>query len=118
MTRPSPGADEPGTQQLAADPPTAGLLVVDDRDPPARTGAPAAAGLPGSAADAALAGVLRGGRPCRSGPATRPVHAPVGPPWRDLTVARVAYEWAEREQTGHRVELPGRAEVTPVATRS
>ncbi|MBN0048606.1 ornithine cyclodeaminase family protein [Streptomyces actuosus] len=101
------GADEPGKQELAADLLAAGLLVVDDRDLAARTGAPAAAGLPASAAAATLAEVLRGEHPGRTGPATRTVYAPVGLPWQDLALAWAAYQRAERDQVGSRVDLLG-----------
>ncbi|MFF9622505.1 ornithine cyclodeaminase family protein [Streptomyces griseosporeus] len=101
------GADEPGKQELAADLLGAALLVVDDRETAARTGALAAAGLPASAADATLGEVLRGDHPGRPDATARTVYAPVGLPWQDFALAWAAYERAEREGTGRRVDLLG-----------
>ncbi|MEU6306010.1 ornithine cyclodeaminase family protein [Streptomyces chartreusis] len=102
---PSLGADEPGKQELAADLLRAALLVVDDRELAASTGALAAAGLPSTAADAELADVLRGDRPGRASAGGRSVYAPVGLPWQDLAPAWSAYGAAEREGVGRRVDL-------------
>ncbi|MFC5212850.1 ornithine cyclodeaminase family protein [Streptomyces coerulescens] len=99
------GADEPGKQELAADLLRAALLVVDDRELAASTGALAAAGLPATAADAELGDVLRGDHPGRVSAAGRSVYAPVGLPWQDLALAWPAYRAAEREGVGRRVDL-------------
>ncbi|MFD5861773.1 ornithine cyclodeaminase family protein [Streptomyces chartreusis] len=99
------GADEPGKQELAADLLRAALLVVDDRELAASTGALAAAGLPSTAADAELADVLRGDHPGRASAGGRSVYAPVGLPWQDLALAWSAYGAAEREGVGRRIDL-------------
>ncbi|MFE6938703.1 ornithine cyclodeaminase family protein [Streptomyces chartreusis] len=99
------GADEPGKQELAADLLRAALLVVDDRELAASTGALAAAGLPSTAADAELADVLRGDHPGRASAGRRSVYAPVGLPWQDLALAWSAYGAAERAGVGRRVDL-------------
>lgn len=99
------GADEPGKQELAADLLEAALLVVDDRELAARTGALAAAGLSAEAADTTLGAVLRGEHPGRTGATIRSVYAPVGLPWQDLALAWVAYRAAERQGVGRRVDL-------------
>ncbi len=99
------GADEPGKQELAADLLGAALLVVDDRELAARTGALAAAGLPAEAADTTLGAVLRGEHPGRTSATARSVYAPVGLPWQDLALAWVAYGRARREGVGRRVDL-------------
>ncbi|GHC41944.1 ornithine cyclodeaminase family protein [Streptomyces flavofungini] len=103
------GADEPGKQELAADLLENALLVVDDRELAASMGALAAAGLPAAAADATLGEVLRGEHPGRAGaPATtRTVYAPVGLPWQDLALARLAHQEAERRGLGGAVDLLG-----------
>ncbi|MGI5379592.1 ornithine cyclodeaminase family protein [Streptomyces sp. CA-251387] len=99
------GADEPGKQELAADLLQAALLVVDDRELAARTGALAAADLPAEAADTTLGAVLRGEHPGRTAATTRSVYAPVGLPWQDLALAWVAYRAAERRGVGRRIDL-------------
>ncbi|WP_324790324.1 ornithine cyclodeaminase family protein [Streptomyces sp. H51] len=100
------GADEPGKRELAADLLENALLVVDDRELAARTGALAAAGLPAAAADATLGEVLRGERPGRTRDEARTVYAPVGLPWQDLALAWAAYRAAGRDGRGQRADLP------------
>ncbi|MFD0266323.1 ornithine cyclodeaminase family protein [Streptomyces sp. NPDC127106] len=99
------GADEPGKQELSADLLAAALLVVDDRELAAATGALAAAGLPATAARATLGEVLRHDHPGRTSPTARTVYAPVGLPWQDLALAWLAYEHAERRGVGTRIDL-------------
>lgn len=99
------GADEPGKQELAPDLLEAALLVVDDRELAADMGALAAAGLPAESADATLGEILRGDLPGRTDPTARSVYAPVGLPWQDLALAWLAYERAEREGAGWRIDL-------------
>ncbi|MFJ4682179.1 NAD(P)-binding domain-containing protein [Streptomyces sp. NPDC088789] len=99
------GADEPGKQELSADLLAAALVVVDDREAAAATGALAAAGLPAAAADATLGEVLRGEHPGRTGPSERTVYAPVGRPWQDLALAWLAHRRAEERGLGTRVDL-------------
>ncbi|MEU9050027.1 NAD(P)-binding domain-containing protein [Streptomyces sp. NPDC048384] len=99
------GADEPGKEELAADLLRAALLVVDHRELAASMGALAAAGLPATAADATLGDVLRSEHPGRASAASRTVYAPVGLPWQDLALSWVAYEAAQREGIGRRVDL-------------
>ncbi|MGW3162361.1 ornithine cyclodeaminase family protein [Streptomyces sp. NPDC001142] len=101
------GADEPGKQELSADLLGSALLVVDDRELAATTGALAAAGLPPGAAHATLGELLDGTRPGRVPDTARSVYAPVGLPWQDLAVARVAYRQAERLGVGTPVDLLG-----------
>ncbi|MEJ8646174.1 ornithine cyclodeaminase family protein [Streptomyces sp. MS1.HAVA.3] len=99
------GADEPGKQELSADLLESALLVVDDRELAATMGAPAAAGLPASAAEATLGEVLRGDHPGRTGATDRSVYAPVGLPWQDLALAWLAYQQAERHDIGQKIDL-------------
>lgn len=99
------GADEPGKEELAADLLRAALLVVDHRELAASMGALAAAGLSATAADATLGDVLRSGHPGRASAASRTVYAPVGLPWQDLALSWLAYEAAQREGIGRRVDL-------------
>ncbi|MFF3732339.1 ornithine cyclodeaminase family protein [Streptomyces sp. NPDC002476] len=101
------GADEPGKQELSADLLGSALLVVDDRELAATTGALAAAGLPPDAAHATLGELLDGTRPGRVPDTARSVYAPVGLPWQDLAVAWVAYRQAERLGVGTPVDLLG-----------
>ncbi|GHG85512.1 ornithine cyclodeaminase family protein [Streptomyces lanatus] len=101
------GADEPGKQELSADLLRAALLVVDDRELAASTGALASAALPSAAADAELADILRGDHPGRVSAESRTVYAPIGLPWQDLALAWVAYRAAEGEGVGRRVDLLG-----------
>ncbi|WP_406015670.1 NAD(P)-binding domain-containing protein [Streptomyces sp. NBC_00984] len=101
------GADEPGKQELSADLLTAALLVVDDREQAAATGALAAAGLPPTAADATLGELLGGAHPGRTSGTARSVYAPVGLPWQDLAVAWTAYRRAELRDIGTRIDLLG-----------
>ncbi|MEU5086326.1 ornithine cyclodeaminase family protein [Streptomyces sp. NPDC021356] len=101
------GSDEPGKRELAADLLRTALLVVDDRELAARTGAPASAGLPATAVDATLGEILTGAHPGRTHPSDLTVHAPVGLPWQDLALAWQAYERAERSGIGQRVDLLG-----------
>ncbi|MFF6977901.1 ornithine cyclodeaminase family protein [Streptomyces sp. NPDC008343] len=99
------GADEPGKEELAADLLREALLVVDHRELAANMGALAAAGLPATAADATLGDVLRSEHPGRTSAASRTVYAPVGLPWQDLALSWLAYEAAQREGIGRRVDL-------------
>ncbi|MFD7628029.1 ornithine cyclodeaminase family protein [Streptomyces sp. NPDC059851] len=99
------GADEPGKQELSADLLTSALLVVDDREAAATTGALAAAGLPATAARATLGEVLRNDRPGRTSPTQRTAYAPVGLPWQDLALAWLAFEHAEQRGVGTRTDL-------------
>ncbi|MFD4244237.1 ornithine cyclodeaminase family protein [Streptomyces sp. NPDC058525] len=99
------GADEPGKQELSADVLESALLVVDDRELAAAMGAPAAAGLPASAAHATLGEVLRGEHPGRTSATARSVYAPVGLPWQDLAVAWTAYRRAEQHDIGRQIDL-------------
>ncbi|NEA99467.1 ornithine cyclodeaminase family protein [Streptomyces sp. SID13726] len=92
------GVDEPGKAELAADLLESALLVVDDRE------LAASAGLP-TPADTTLAEVLRGEHPGRTRDTDRTVYSPVGLPWQDLALAWTAYERAEREGVGRRVDL-------------
>ncbi|MFD7495334.1 ornithine cyclodeaminase family protein [Streptomyces sp. NPDC059832] len=101
------GADEPGKQELSADLLAAALLVVDDREQAAATGALAAAGLPATAADATLGELLGGAHPGRTSGTARSVYAPVGLPWQDLAVAWTAYRRAELRDVGTRIDLLG-----------
>ncbi|MCX4733544.1 ornithine cyclodeaminase family protein [Streptomyces sp. NBC_01363] len=101
------GADEPGKQELSADLLAAALLVVDDREQAAATGALAAAGLPATAADATLGELLGGAHPGRTSGTARSVYAPVGLPWQDLAVAWTAYRRAELRDIGTRIDLLG-----------
>ncbi|MFC5886328.1 ornithine cyclodeaminase family protein [Kitasatospora sp. CM 4170] len=99
------GADEPGKQELSVDLLAASLLVVDDRELAAAAGALATAGLPASAAAATLGEVLRGEHPGRPDGAARTVYAPVGLPWQDLALARLAHRRAEERGIGARIDL-------------
>lgn len=96
------GADGRGGRELAADLLDAALVVVDDRQLAASVGALARPDI-----DTTLGDVLRGDHPGRTDPAARSVYAPVGPPWQDLALAWLAYERAERDGVGRRVNLPG-----------
>ncbi|WP_369244543.1 ornithine cyclodeaminase family protein [Streptomyces sp. R41] len=99
------GADEPGKQELAADLLESALLVVDDRELAATTGALSAAGLAAWAAEATLSEVLRGDHPGRTRATDRSVYAPVGLPWQDLALAWVAYQQAEQHDIGQKIDL-------------
>jgi alanine dehydrogenase len=92
------GVDEPGKAELAADLLDVALLVVDDRELVASVGAL-------RSADATLGEVVRSEHPGRTSDTDRTVYAPVGLPWQDLALAWTAYERAEREGVGRRVEL-------------
>nr|WSY50119.1 ornithine cyclodeaminase family protein [Streptomyces sp. NBC_00886] len=96
------GADEPGKRELAGDLLDAALVVVDDRELVASVGALGPTGI-----DATLGDVLRGTHPGRTGTTARSVYAPVGMPWQDLALAWLAYERAERDGVGRRVDLLG-----------
>ncbi|MFJ9373129.1 ornithine cyclodeaminase family protein [Streptomyces sp. NPDC101455] len=96
------GADEPGKRELAADLLDAALVVVDDRQLVESVGALAPAHI-----DTTLGDVLRGDHPGRTDAGARSVYAPVGLPWQDLAVAWLAYERAERDGVGRRVDLLG-----------
>ncbi|WP_406451758.1 ornithine cyclodeaminase family protein [Streptomyces sp. NBC_01622] len=96
------GADEPGKRELAADLLDAALVVVDDRQLVAAVGALASPDI-----DTTLGDVLRGTHPGRADATIRSVYAPVGLPWQDLALAWPAYERAERDGVGRRVNLPG-----------
>lgn len=95
------GADEPGKAELAADLLEAAVVVVDDRSLALSMGAPVAGGTVG----ATLGEVVRGEHPGRTGAGDRTVYAPVGLPWQDLALAWTAYQLAEREGIGRRVDL-------------
>ncbi|MFJ9241613.1 ornithine cyclodeaminase family protein [Streptomyces sp. NPDC101776] len=96
------GAAGRGGRELAAGLLDAALVAVDDRQLAASAGALARADI-----DTTLGDVLRGDHPGRTDPTARSVYAPVGPPWQDLALARLAYERAERDGVGRRVNLPG-----------
>ncbi|MET7488183.1 NAD(P)-binding domain-containing protein [Streptomyces sp. NPDC005538] len=96
------GADEPGKQELAADLLDAALVVVDDRQLVASVGALAPTDI-----DTTLGDVLRGSHPGRADTTSRSVYAPVGLPWQDLALAWLAYQRAERDGVGRRVNLLG-----------
>jgi ornithine cyclodeaminase/alanine dehydrogenase-like protein (mu-crystallin family) len=99
------GSDEPGKQELSTQLLAESILIVDDRDLAASTGALASAGLPGSAAAATLTEVLSGEQAGRTSPRDRTVYAPVGLPWQDLAIAWIAYQRAERDDVGTRLDL-------------
>ncbi|MFI9628041.1 ornithine cyclodeaminase family protein [Streptomyces sp. NPDC052042] len=101
------GADEPGKRELAAELLESALLVVDDRELAAATGALAAVGLPPGAAHATLGELLAGTRPGRVADTDRTVYAPVGLPWQDLALAWDAHQRAERLSVGTPVDLLG-----------
>ena len=92
------GVDEPGKAELAPDLLDAALLVVDDRELVAAVGVL-------REPDATLGEVARGEHPGRTADADLTVYAPVGMPWQDLALAWTAYERAEREGVGRRVDL-------------
>ncbi|MEV8540358.1 NAD(P)-binding domain-containing protein [Streptomyces sp. NPDC051572] len=96
------GADEPGKRELAADLLDAALVVVDDRQLVESVGA-----LTPTDIDTTLGDVLRGDHPGRTDAGARSVYAPVGLPWQDLALAWLAYERAERDGVGRRVDLLG-----------
>ncbi|WP_329348562.1 NAD(P)-binding domain-containing protein [Streptomyces sp. NBC_01261] len=96
------GADEPGKRELAADLLDAALVVVDDRQLVESVGALTPAHI-----DTTLGDVLRGDHPGRTDVDARSVYAPVGLPWQDLALAWLAYERAERDGVGRRVDLLG-----------
>ncbi|MFI5879838.1 ornithine cyclodeaminase family protein [Streptomyces sp. NPDC051554] len=96
------GADEPGKRELAADVLDAALVVVDDRQLVESVGA-----LTPTDIDTTLGDVLRGDHPGRTDAGARSVYAPVGLPWQDLALAWLAYERAERDGVGRRVDLLG-----------
>ncbi|MEU0026442.1 NAD(P)-binding domain-containing protein [Streptomyces sp. NPDC006335] len=95
------GVDEPGKAELAADLLDASVVVVDDRSLAVSTGVLASGGT----AAATLGEVVRGDHPGRRTDADRTVYAPVGLPWQDLAIAWTAYERAEGEGIGRRVDL-------------
>ncbi|MET7736142.1 ornithine cyclodeaminase family protein [Streptomyces sp. NPDC005402] len=95
------GVDEPGKAELAADLLDASVVVVDDRSLAVSMGV-LAGGVP---AAATLGEVVRGDHPGRTADTDRTVYAPVGLPWQDLALAWTAYERAEREGIGRRVDL-------------
>ncbi|MGC0336324.1 ornithine cyclodeaminase family protein [Streptomyces sp. SLBN-8D4] len=92
------GVDEPGKAELAADLLDASLLVVDDRELASRVGVL-------RAADATLGEIVRCEHSGRTAESDRTVYAPVGMPWQDLAVAWTAYERAERDGIGRRIDL-------------
>ncbi|MEU0410735.1 ornithine cyclodeaminase family protein [Streptomyces griseorubiginosus] len=92
------GVDEPGKAELAPDLLDAALLVVDDRELSAGVGVL-------RPADATLGELVRSEHPGRTADTDRTVYAPVGMPWQDLALAWAAYERAEREGIGRRVDL-------------
>ncbi|WP_020122191.1 ornithine cyclodeaminase family protein [Streptomyces canus] len=92
------GVDEPGKAELAADLLDAALLVVDDRELASRVGVL-------RAADATLGEIVRCEHSGRTADTDRTVYAPVGMPWQDLAVAWTAYERAERDRIGRRIDL-------------
>lgn len=96
------GADEPGKRELAADLLDAALVVVDDRQLVESVGALTPAHI-----DTTLGDVLRGDHSGRTDAGARSVYAPVGLPWQDLALAWLAYERAERDGVGRRVDLLG-----------
>ena len=96
------GADEPGKRELGADLLDAALVVVDDRQLVESVGALTPADI-----DTTLGDVLRGDHPGRTDAGARSVYAPVGLPWQDLALAWLAYERAERDGVGRRVDLLG-----------
>lgn len=96
------GADEPGKRELAADLLDEALVVVDDRQLVEAVGA-----LTPTDIDTTLGDVLRGDHPGRTDATDRSVYAPVGLPWQDLALAWLAYERAERDGVGRRVNLLG-----------
>jgi ornithine cyclodeaminase len=96
------GADEPGKRELAADLLDTALVVVDDRQLVESVGT-----LTPTDIDTTLGDVLRGDHPGRTDTTDRSVYAPVGLPWQDLALAWLAYERAEREGVGRRVNLLG-----------
>ncbi|MET8076559.1 ornithine cyclodeaminase family protein [Streptomyces sp. NPDC005303] len=95
------GVDEPGKAELAADLLDASVVVVDDRPLAVSMGVLA----DGGTAAATLGEVVRGDHPGRASDTDRTVYAPVGLPWQDLAVAWTAYQRAEREGIGRRVDL-------------
>ncbi|MFC8428645.1 ornithine cyclodeaminase family protein [Streptomyces sp. NPDC057253] len=94
------GVDEPGKAELGRDLLDTALLVVDDRELAAGVGVL-------RPADATLGEVLRAEHPGRTADTDRTVYAPVGMPWQDLALAWAAYERAEGEGIGRRVDLLG-----------
>ncbi|MFJ2154900.1 ornithine cyclodeaminase family protein [Streptomyces sp. NPDC087856] len=96
------GADEPGKRELAPDLLDEALVVVDDRQLVEAVGVLAATDI-----DTTLGDVLRGDHPGRVDAGARSVYAPVGMPWQDLALAWLAYERAERDGVGRRVDLLG-----------
>lgn len=99
------GADEPGKQELAPDVLASARLIVDDRALVAGHGALANAGLPAGTAAASLGEVIRGEVPARCHGQEITVYAPVGLPWQDLALSRLAYQRAEATGTGATVDL-------------
>ncbi|MEW1640466.1 ornithine cyclodeaminase family protein [Streptomyces sp. NPDC091219] len=96
------GADEPGKRELAPDLLDEALVVVDDRRLAESVGVLASTDI-----DTTLGDVLRGDHPGRADAEARSVYAPVGMPWQDLALAWLAYERAERDGVGRRVDLLG-----------
>ncbi|MER6208427.1 ornithine cyclodeaminase family protein [Streptomyces sp. NPDC001642] len=96
------GADEPGKRELAPDLLDEALVVVDDRQLVEAVGVLAATDI-----DTTLGDVLRGDHQGRVDAGARSVYAPVGMPWQDLALAWLAYERAERDGVGRRVDLLG-----------
>ncbi|OIJ68029.1 ornithine cyclodeaminase family protein [Streptomyces mangrovisoli] len=99
------GADEPGKRELAAEVLTGVRLIVDDGELVAAHGALADAGLPASTAAASLGEIVRGDAPARSHPMETTVYAPVGLPWQDLALSRLALRAAEAAGRGVVVDL-------------
>ncbi len=96
------GADEPGKRELAPDLLDSALVVVDDRQLVEAVGVLASTDI-----DTTLGDVLRGDHPGRVDAGACSVYAPVGMPWQDLALAWLAYERAERDGVGRRVDLLG-----------
>ncbi|WP_346106669.1 ornithine cyclodeaminase family protein [Nonomuraea maheshkhaliensis] len=102
------GVDEPGKQELAPSVlRAADVLAVDDRPLAAAMGVLAAADLPPEAAHATLGEILRDDHPGRTDPGQVTVYGPVGLPWQDLALSRLAYREAERRDLGLTVDLLG-----------
>ncbi|MEO3875990.1 ornithine cyclodeaminase family protein [Nonomuraea sp. B12E4] len=100
------GADEPGKQELSRSIlKSAGVLAVDDRPLAAAMGMLAATGLPAEAAHATLGEILRADHPGRTDPAQITVYGPVGLPWQDLALSRLAYLESERRGLGATIDF-------------
>ncbi|MEU8779343.1 ornithine cyclodeaminase family protein [Streptomyces sp. NPDC048606] len=99
------GADEPGKRELAPEVLADARLIVDDVALVTAHGALANAGLPSSAADATLGEILRGEAPARTHGREVTVYAPVGLPWQDLALSRLALRRAEVTGRGMTLDL-------------